>query len=180
MTVDSIPTRRPRSGQPTLLRASKLSQDVPLTGAPIALPQWGCLARIMGMQSARLAQWAGTRVRRDLPTREATRRCLSRFASEWCRFAGWCTNTARCPDHVLLRTLLCWLDPQTGAGSWLELRHSAGAAAKHFGDPSRVGYGQAAFDVPPESPAELFIDGNFLALLSVFFFTKGWEENLRA
>ena len=53
-------------------------------------------------------------------------------------------------DHVLLRILLCWLDPRTGAGGWFEVRHNVGAA-KHFGDPSRVGCGQAAFGVLPQS-----------------------------
>ena len=37
------------------------------------------------------------------PTREAMKQCLSPSAPERFDFAGCCTNTARCPDHVLLR-----------------------------------------------------------------------------
>ena len=159
-TVDSIPARRLRNGQPTLLRANKWSQDDPqlshqlLCHCGVSCANHLVFANLPSLPSGLAHESVKHCAAQDLPTREAMKRCLSLSVPVWGRFAGCCRNTARCPDHVLPRILLCWLDPRFGAGSWHELRHNAGAAAKHFGDPSRAGCGQATFGVLPQSPGD--------------------------
>ena len=78
-TVDSIPARRPRNGQPTLLRANNWSQDVPPIVTPAALPLWSVLREssvrnLPSLPSGLAHESVLHCAARDLPTREAMKR----------------------------------------------------------------------------------------------------------
>ena len=114
-TVNSTPTHRPGTGsRRSFVQPSGRRMTLQLSHQLLTVE---CLARIIGMQSAQLAPWHTSLLNR----------CLSLSVPVWGRFAGCCTNTARCPDRALPRILLCWLDPRFGAGTWHELRHNARA-----------------------------------------------------